>query len=251
MNDEDKTEVQTQETKELESVASEGVDPRLVVEPEEAVESEEPEEEPEEVEPEPEEPAPVSHRENKRIQDLTRKLAESNRTQPSQPQPSSQIIGEGDYDLDQINQLARDHGDARYNEALERSRAIEFKLGLKVEAPIVAQKYDELNPKSDNFDLGRREFIDELYLKSTGYNEKTGTVQRTDIGYEEFVDGIMDMVDRSASAKSADTTKNLAKQASQTGIRPNSVAKKTYQGTDPKKMTDDQLRQAINASLGI
>lgn len=250
MNDEDKTEDQMQESEELEQVASEesieDTSPEVTETPQEDESEEEVPEPTTEVEEE-EEEKPVSHRENKRIQQLTKKLAEARQnTQFNRPQ-NDQIIGEGDYDLDQVNQLAREYGDQRYNEALQQAKAIEFKLGLKVEAPIVAQKYDELNPKSDNFDLGRREFIDELYLKATGYDEKTGTVQRTDIGYEEFVDGIMEMVDRSASVKAADTSKNLAKQASQTGVRPNSVAKKTYEGTDPKKMTLEQLQAAALA----
>lgn len=248
--DEDKTEDQTQESEEqLEDVAS--------VEATEAPQETEDQVEevedlvttPDEVEetPEEEEPAPVSHRENKRIQELTKKLAASQQPQQFNQPQKDQIIGEGDYDLDQVNKLAREYGDQRYNEALQQAKAIEFKLGLKVEAPIVAQKYDDLNPKSENFDQGRREFIDELYLKSVGYDERTGMVQRTDIGYEEFVDGFMTAVNKSASVIAADSSKNLAKQVSQTGIRPNSVSKQTYQGDDPKKMTLEQLQQAALA----
>lgn len=247
MDDEDKTEDQTQESEELEQVASETVEEPQVEAEEEAVEAEVETEEPEADEPEePEEPAPVSNRENERIRKLTEKLAQAtNRPQPSPQQ--SQVIDEGDYTLDEVNSRAQQYGDQRYNEGVQQAKAIEFKLGLKMETPIVAQKYDDLNPNSENFDLGQREFIDELYLKTVGYDQQTGTVQRTDIGYEEFVDGFKNAVNRTASVKSADSSRNLAKQASQTGVRPNSVAKKTYDGTDPSKMSLEQLQSAALA----
>lgn len=244
--DEDKTEDQMQESEEqLEDVAS-------VVEPTEVeadAEDEAQEDEPEEEADEPEEEAEPepSPRQNKAIERLTKKLAEAKAQAPQRQAPQGPIIGEGDYDLDQVNQMAREYGDSRYNEALQQAQAIEFKLGLKVEVPVVTQKYPELNPNSDKFDLGRRQFIDELYLKSVGYNEQSGTVQRSDIGYEEFVDGFMEAVDRSASVKAAESSKNLAKQASQTGVRPNSIAKKAYDGADPSKMTLEQLQAAALA----
>lgn len=245
--EDDKTEDQMQESEEQLEDSASVVEPTEVeeesvdTETEEEVSEDESDEPEEEAEPEP------SPRQNKAIERLTKKLAEAKAQAPQRQPQQGPIIGEGDYDLDQVNQMAREYGDQRYSEALEQAKAIEFKLGLKVEVPVVTQKYPELNPKSDNFDLGRRQFIDELYLKSVGYNEQSGTVLRNDIGYEEFVDGFMEAVDRSASVKAAESSKNLAKQASQTGVRPNSIAKKAYEGTDPSKMTLEQLQAAALA----
>jgi hypothetical protein len=203
-----------------------------------------------------EEPAPVSRRENKRIAELTRKLAESNQQrvqQPTQPQPR-QIIGEGDYDLDQVNGLAQQYGEQRYNEGLAIANAQRFETRLEIDAPKVEAKYPVLNPRSEQFDPGIAEWSTQLYYKTVGLkpgSDGTFTVENPNIRYEEFADGLMEAVETLATSKSADSKVNLAKQAAQTGVRPTGVAKKQYSGTDPSKMTTAQLQAAINAQLGL
>lgn len=261
MADEDKTASQTQE--EVEPEESTGAEETTeetkeeVTEGEEAEESKETKEETTEEEPKPEEteeePAP-SPRQNKAIERLTKKLAETSQqlkdVQSKPPQKQDQIIGEGDYDLDQINGLAQDFGQQRYNEGLAQANSLAFQTRLEIDAPRVAQKYEILDQNSDNFDPGRASFINELYLQTVGYDPTTGTVKNPNIRYEEFADGIMELVDTAASAKNADSSKNLAKQAAQTGVRPSGVAKK-YSGDNPAEMSDDQLDEVIAASLGI
>lgn len=203
------------------------------------VESDElPEEEvPEQVE------EPVSRRANKRIQDLTRKLAEAQQQPQYQPRQQRQIIGEGDYDLDQVNGMAEQYGAQRYQEGLAQANALAFSTRLEIDAPKVATKYGVLDQNSDNFDPGVAAFINESYLKTVGYDPQAGSVQNNNIRYEEYVDGMMELVETLSQGKAADSTKNLAKQAAQTGVRPSGVSK-TYSGADPSKMTLEQLQAA-------
>lgn len=234
------------------------VDPRLIVQEEEPVAQviAPAAEEPEAPEPIVEEPQPVSHRENKRISELTRKLQEANQrpNQVNQPQ-SNQIIGEGDYDMDQVNDLAQQYGEQRYAEGIKQaSDNTMFMTRLEIDAPKVESKYEQLNPNSDKFDPGIADYTTQLFYKTVGMKAKadgTFTVENTNIRYSEFIDGMMDAVDALASSRQADSKVNLAKQAAQTGVRPNAVTKNVYQGDDPKKMTIEQLRTKVNQGLGI
>jgi hypothetical protein len=225
----------------------------VVEEPTEEPTEEEPVDEPtEEPEEPPVDPAP-SPRENKRIEQLTKKLAESEqrRQDPNQPKNQKPIIGEGDYDLDQINGLARDYGAEQYQAGLAQANAIAFQTRLEIDVPKIAQKYEVMNPDAEAYDPGVTILINEEYLKMVGYNPQTGQVQRNDIRYEEFVEAQFEKAARLNSISAAQSTKNLAKQAAKTGMRPGGAVKKPYQGDDPRKMTDDQLDEIIKANLGI
>ena len=269
----DKDPSQTQDDGQVEQSATNdsidlaNVDPRLVIEDES---TEEPVEEPEEVveevveqveEPKKteQEPEVVSRRENKRIAELTRKLQESNLNRPVQPQApsaSSQIIGEGDYDLNQVNDLARQYGDQRYTEGIKQANdSTLFMTRLELDAPKVESKYEQLNPRSDNFDPGIADYTTQMFYKTVGLKSRsdgTFTVDNPNIRYEEFVDGFMEAVDTLASSKAADAKVNLAKRTAQLGVRPTSVAKTSeYQGDDPNKMTLKQLQSRVNKELGL
>ena len=247
---EDETEEQSPEISE-EEVIDEEAEPNKI-------------EEEKELPPEPE--IQPSRRENKRILELTRKLQEANNqnnfNQPQQVnnnyQNPSQIIGEGDYDLDQVNELAQDYGNQRYNEgvktAAELNNSLTFMTRLEFDAPKVEAKYDQFNPQSENFDPGIADYTNQLFYKTVGLKTKsdgTYSVENPNIRYSEFVEGLMEAVNTLASSKTADAKVNIAKQASQTGVRPNTVNKKVYQGTNPNEMTIEQLRQKVNEELGI
>lgn len=228
-------------------------------EPEEPEEPETPEEEEEPEEPEePEQPEekPVSKRENKRIQELTKKLAESygkpeGKRPPTTPAERQRIIEEGDYTLEDINAKADEYAQRRYNEGLAQANSLAFQTRLEIDAPRVAAKYEFLDQDSENFEPGSASFINELYLKTVGYDPDSGTVQNPNIRYVEFIDGVMELADTIAAAKTVDTKQNIARQAAQAGVRPSGVAKPSYQGDDPRQMSDEQLDQAIAQGLGI
>lgn len=231
-------------------------------------ESEEEEEEPQEIakdpveteeEEEKEEP-PVSRRESKRVNQLLDKLAKAEQsTAPARREASErkgkQIIPEGEYDLEQINGMAQDYAQELYNQGLSQAQAYNiantFATRLEIDTPKVSSKYKFLDTDSDDFNPGPADFINRTFLKMVGYDPKTGVVQNQDIRYHEFVDSFMDVVELVSAGRVADSTKNVARKAAQTGVRPGGVAKTAYQGDDPRQMTDDQLEAAIAEGLGL
>jgi hypothetical protein len=83
---------------------------------------------PVEEEGEQEEEKPVSRRESKRIQALLDKFAQSdearfgNRNQPAPRKPDgTQIIPEGEYDIEQINEMAKEYGQTLFKEGLSQA----------------------------------------------------------------------------------------------------------------------------------
>ena len=216
--------------------------------------SEDQEEEQDEDDSEEEQP-PVSRRESKRIAQLLERLKDKESDEPKgEPKRTKkQIIDEGDYDLEQINKIAEEYADERFNEGLsvskQQANAILFSTRLELDVPKVTSKYSFLDKESDDFDAGRADFIDQLFLKTVGYNPKTQTVQNSNIRYNEFVEGIMDLVEQETSVKSAETATNIAKQQAKTGVRPGGNTKKSYTGSNPTKMSDSQLDEAISSLL--
>lgn len=218
----------------------------------------------EETPPDPdEEPeVPPTPRENKRIQAVLKKLADA-QARPVVPEipkpgkPNEPIIGEGEYDIDQINKMAEEYAQRRYeagaassNQRLaETQNAIQFQTRLELDAPKVTSKYEFLNQDSDKFDPGAASFINEMFLKTVGYNPQNGTAQNQNIRYDEFVEGIVELRETLAAAKVVDSQANIASQAARTGVRPGGGTAKSYSGTDPSKMTDEQLEAEITASL--
>lgn len=223
-----------------------------------------PEQSPEQEE---EEPQPVSRRESKRVNQLLEKLAryEQGQMQPqgSQPQgqtprqPNGQIIPEGEYSIDQVNDMAQDYGQRLYQMGLSQAQAYNiantFATRLEIDAPKVGGRYEFLDSDNEeNFNPGAADFINRMYLNTVGYDPMTGVVRNQDLRYGEFVDGFMDVVQLVAQGKVADAAQNVARQSAQRGVRPGDQTKKaTYQGNDPKQMSDEQLDAAIAAGLGI
>lgn len=206
-----------------------------------------------------EEEKPVSRRESKRIEKLLDKLNQYQ--QGGQPRrtaanrPAAPVIKEGDYNVDELNNMAQEYGQKLYQQGLSEAQAYNiantFATRLEIDAPKVGSKYQFLDTESDQFNPGPTDFINRMYLSMVGYDPQTGVVQNTDLRYGEFVEGFMDVVELLATEKVAGSTKNVAKQAAQTGLRPGGSKKSTYQGDDPRQMTDEQLEAAISSGLGI
>jgi hypothetical protein len=200
---------------------------------------------------------PVSRRESKRIQAILDKLAQGDtQYQPraTQRPNSRQVIPEGEYDLEQVNEMAHKYGEEAYNRGLSEAQAYNiantFVTRLEIDTPRVNSKYEFLDAESSDFDPGVAGFVNRMYLNAVGYDPNTGLVRNMDIRYGEFIDGVMDMIDMVSTGKVADSAKNIAGQAARTGVRPGgSTTKPVYQGGNPKKMTDAQLDAVINQAL--
>lgn len=208
---------------------------------------------------------PPSRRESKRIQQLIAKMQNQQQDSNNLPFPDTndnfsnnqkqRIIDEGEYDLDEINQMAGNYANEMYQKGLSQAQqwqnASMFSTRLEIDGPQVMSKYDAFNPKADDFNSSIANMVNSMYLKFVGYNPKTGTVVNPNIRYEEFVDAYMESVDVLSSQNRAKSSQNIAKQVANSGMRPNGVANTEYQGSNPKKMSDKQLDEIIKDSLGF
>lgn len=204
---------------------------------------------------------PVSRRESKRIQQLLDKFAQSDearfRRNQRQPQPQRQrgrqIIPEGDYDIDDINGIAAQYGENEFARGLSQAQALHnantFATRMEIDAPRVNSKHAFLDKESEDFLPGAAVLVNRMYLNTVGYDPYTGAVQDSSLRYGEFVDAFMEVVEMIALGKTADSTRNVAHQAAQTGIRPGGTRPPVYRGADPKKMTDAQLDAVIAQQL--
>lgn len=231
----------------------------VVETPEETVEETQQEEteaeEVEETKEETPEEKPPSRRETLRINDLLRKYGQpTERPKPSQPirQDALDYRTALDADPEVVQQLETDRqtvSDAAYLEGLKQSEVKEWKRDLKYEAPVVEEKFPFLNPNDPvNFKPAAADAMNQKYLRFIGY--QAGDPQRgvpesilyPDVSYREFVEGEMEFVDELASRKVAETTKNIAKQAAQTSLRPDgSSAKRLNLNQNPSDMTMEEL----------
>ena len=199
-----------------------------------------------------EEPAGPSRREQLRIQQLLRKYGPP-KEQPQQTAPfqNTGMNYEEALDADPavIQQLEADRAtiaQAQYNEGLKRAEYLNWNTSLKIDAPAVEKKYSVLDPNSPDFHPAAADAINQWYLNMSGFDPETQTVNNPNIGYADFVEGFMELVQETAGQKNAQTVKNVAKQAATTGLRPDgSSAKRMNLNKDPQSMTMEELYAAI------
>lgn len=209
----------------------------------------EPEAEPEQAK---EEPAPPSRRETLRIQDLLRKYGPPKDQAPSQkPEPKTALdyTQALDADPEVIKQLETDrstYGQLQYNEGIKRAEYLDWKTSLKIDAPVVEKKYPVLDPSSAEFHPAVADAVNQWYLGMSGHDANSQTVNNPNIGYAEFVEGFMELVQETAGQKNAQSVKNIAKQAATTGLRPDgSSAKRLNLNKAPQEMSMEELYASI------
>jgi hypothetical protein len=216
--------------------------------PSQPIEEPVPEDETVEEDLEEEEPKPPSRRETLRIQQLLEKLKQ-------QPEAPKVTPGGMDFstalnaDPEVVKQLEDDRtavAQAQYNAGLEQAKSIQFHTRLEIDAPRVEAKYPQLDKESPTFQPVVANAINQWYLNTVGYDPKTDSVVNPSVRYADFVEGIMELADEVAGEKTATATKNIAKQAAQTGIRPGGGRTKGLDLTKaPQDMTDEELRAVI------
>ena len=195
------------------------------------------------------EPAP-SRRESLRIQQLVQKMKQT--SQPQTPTPTYKGIDysqELEADPETIQRLEDDrkqYGSTATNEAREISNSNLFMTRLEIDAPKVESKFPQLNKESDDFKPHVANAINEWYLQTTGFDAETGRVGNPNIRYSEFVESVMELVEAATESKAKETTKNIAKQAAQTSLRPDgSQAKRLNLNQAPENMSDEELDAMI------
>lgn len=207
-----------------------------------------------------EEEQPISRREQLRVNALLQKypgLKERTEVQRQTPAPKQDdILQNLEADPEVIEQLQANrkaYSDEAYYEGLRQSEVKEWKRDLKYEAPVVEKAYPFLDPKdTENFKPAAADAMNKKYLRFIGYNPGDSnrgipeTVQYPDVSYKDFVESEMEFVDELANQKVAETTKNIVKQAANTGLRPDgSSAKRMNLNQSPENMSTEELYAAI------
>lgn len=238
------------ENEELEPT-SEVVEQELetVEEVDDSVTTEEPEEAEGEEAPVEETPQP-SRRENLRIQQLIQKMKQAPQ---QQEQPKAQGIDYRtalDADDEVYSRLESDRetfGAQQYQQGIKQAESIQFHTRLEIDAPKIASKYKQFDTESPEFNPAVANAVNEWYLATAGFDPNTNQVQNANVRYADFVEGIMEMADEIAGQKVQKATKNIAKQAAKTGVRPDgSRAKRMNLDQAPQNMTDEELAAAIS-----
>lgn len=241
-----------------EGVAEEAavVDTPEPAEPETSVEEKPAEEEPvaeepaEEEKPKEEESQQPSRREQLRIQDLLKKYGPPpERQAPSQPQQPVQGLNYAealDADPEVIERLEADRqatGQAQYqagqNATSEALQYSQFYNNIRFDLPLVKDKLSKLDPTD-------AKALDDEYIAITGADTTRGTVRNPNIGYAEFIEARIEQAERLAASMVETTTKNIAKQAATTGLRPDgSTAKRLNLNQAPEDMSLEELYAKI------
>lgn len=223
---------------------------------EEVEDQEETEHEPEETPDEPkedDEPKPPSRREQRRVSQLLEKYGDPEK--PAEKPKASGIDYEKEIDADDDTRkkLADDRqqaADTGYERGLEQAKSIQFHTRLEIEAPRVEAKYPQLDKNSSEFKPEAANDVNSFYLNLVGYNAKDKTVKNTDIRYGDFVDAIFTLANDLAEQKTQQVTKEVKRQAAQTGLRPDgSSAKKLNLNKEPHDMTDEELDAYIAQAI--
>jgi hypothetical protein len=196
-----------------------------------------------------------SKRANLRIQQIIQKAREGgfrpDATLPKGGLDYKDALDADDQTIKTLEDDRKQYGSQAFQEGLKRAEAIQFHTRLEIDAPTVATKYPQLNKDdADNFDPAVADAINSQYLFMVGYDPKTDTVQNPGIRYKDFVEGIMELADAAASRKVQSTSKNIAKQAAQTSLRPDgSASKRLNLNQAPSAMSDEELDAAIAQAI--
>ena len=242
-----KDETPAEETKVEEATADESA-------PEEPAQQEAPDEAPEEApaEPEPEEtPAAPSRREQLRVQDLLKKYGPPKQEPSKANSPDFRNQIEADEEVYKtLEETTQRFGQTQYNQGLEQAKYYKWETLLQIDAPTVEGKFPQLDRKSPDFHPALADAMNNKYLRFVGYDAETGTVRNPEIRYSDFVEAEMEFADEVASQRVQRTTENIAKQAAQTGLRPDgSQANRLNLNKTPEDMTDQELNAYIGAAL--
>lgn len=189
---------------------------------------------------------PPSRREQLRIHKLLAKYGPppERRSAPSQnPLDYENAL---DADPEVIQQLeadrraiAQDQYQRGNLEAMQQMQFTQFYNNIRFDYPVVAEKMSKLDP-----DMAKA--LDDEYIAVTGANPANGTVRNPNIGYAEFVEARLEQAERLAQSMSANTAKNIAKQAATTGLRPDgSSAKRLNLNQAPEDMSMEELYAKI------
>lgn len=187
---------------------------------------------------------------NKILDRIQRPSAAPQQQRESQPMDYRETIEAPDEVYKTLDQDRQNYGEQRYSEGLEQAKAIEFRTNIKLDLPIVKDKLDKLDPAD-------AQALDREYLNLVGFDPQTGFVRNSDVGYADFIEARIEQAERLAASMNLKSQRNIAKQAAQTGIRPDGGAHKGLQINNPgdiAKMSSEEFEKnkaAIYKAAGL
>lgn len=152
-----------------------------------------------------------------------------------------------------IQQLEQDRSnvvsqvESRVNDQIRRSQ---FEMNLKLDLPLVQDKLSKLDPSAS-------QALDRAYLQFVGYNPQTGVPAIDGVSYAEFIDAQLELANSIATNRVVNTQRNIAKQAAQTGVRPDGGGRQGFQISNPgdiSKLSPEEFEKnkpAIYKAMGI
>lgn len=151
-------------------------------------------------------------------------------------------------------QLASDrdtYGKSQYEQgtqdASRNSRLDKWELSAKIDYPLVADKLKTLAP--EDVDVLNREYF---LVSGVRQTEGGGIVDVTNpnIGYADFINARIEQAERLATRMNLNTQKNVARQAANTGLRPDGTSAKPLNlNKAPQDMTDKELDAFISRAI--
>jgi hypothetical protein len=109
----------------------------------------------------------------------------------------------------------------------------------------------------DKLDPADAQALDREYLMISGFDPKSQRVARPDISYADFIEGRIEQAERLAANMHINSQKNIAKQAANTGVRPDGGSRpalKIQNAGDIANMSAEDFeknRDAIYKQLGL
>lgn len=181
-----------------------------------------------------------SRRQNKRIAQLIDKLRDSGASQQPANEPSKmdyrQTIEAGEDVYKTLETDREKYAEERENLVREETKWDNFTTKLEIDATKVYAKYPVLDPESDAFDPAVAADINVMYLSTVGAKPDKRRVLNPGIRYHDFIDAFMGLTESVATAKNAESVKNITKQSSKSSIKPGGVMNK---GTKTISSADD------------
>lgn len=128
---------------------------------------------------------------------------------------------------------------------------LRWETNLKIDTPKVLSKFNKINPDDkENFDPVVADSLNQEYLQTVGFDERTGLVANPNISYSDFIEARFELANLLADEKTETTKKNVVKQAASTGIRPDgSQSKRLNLNQAPENMTDEELDAMIGSAI--
>lgn len=195
-----------------------------------------------------------SRREQLRIQQILEKYGDPETgKKPSTPKVDDALDYEKELEADEetIKRLREDregYGSKLYQQGLEQAKSIQWHTRLEIDAPRIESKYPQLDKSSEEFNPMLADSINRMYLSAVGFDAEKDTVQNPSIRYAEYVESMFELAEEMSNRKVAETRNNIAKQAANTGLRPDGsgVKKSLNLNKSPQDMTDEELDAYID-----